>query len=172
MNADALINSMERFAAILPTLIDGLSDHDLRWRPDDESWSILEILCHLADEETEDFRTRLRMILMEPEKEWPKIDPEGVAVSRSYNEQSPAEALGRFLEARRVSITWLRGLDNPNWDQTHPHPRVGPVPAGEMLISWASHDALHLRQIAKRLYQLIQRDGAPFDSHYAGKWTA
>lgn len=163
---------MERFAAVLPTLIRGLSDHDLRWRPDEESWSILEILCHLADEETEDFRTRLRMTLESPDRDWPKIDPESVAKSRSYNQQPPAATLERFLAARYESIAWLRGLENPDWEQSHPHPRIGPVPAGDLLLSWASHDDLHLRQIAKRLYQLAQRDGAPFNSQYAGAWTA
>ena len=42
----------------------------------------------------------------------------------------------------------------------------------DLLTSWAAHDALHLRQIAKRLFQLAERDGGEYNSRYAGEWRA
>jgi hypothetical protein len=50
------------------------------------------------------------------------------------------------------------------------HPKVGATAAGDVMASWAAHDALHLRQIAKRLWELAGRDGAPFRTGYAGEW--
>jgi hypothetical protein len=36
------------------------------------------------------------------------------------------------------------------------------------MASWAAHDALHLRQIAKRLYELTARDAGRYSAGYAG----
>lgn len=39
-----------------------------------------------------------------------------------------------------------------------------------MLSCWCAHDALHLRQITKRLHQLALRDGHDPELAYAGLW--
>jgi hypothetical protein len=172
MNHTALITRLDRFARVLPPLVQHLPDEDAKFKPPSGAWSILEIVCHLGDEEVEDFRTRLQMTLEDPEKDWPKIDPEGIAKSRRYNEQDLTKALDRFVRERAASIDWLRALKNPNWDRAYIHPKFGPQTAGMLLASWAAHDALHLRQIAKRLYELAARDGAPHTTGYAGEWGA
>jgi hypothetical protein len=82
VNARALIDRLERFADILPAVVDGLSEADARWRPDGTGWSILEIVTHMADEEVEDFRRRVDLTLRDPEAAWPPIDPEGWAAGR------------------------------------------------------------------------------------------
>ena len=46
----------------------GISEDLARWKPNEESWSILEVICHLADEEEFDFPVRLKMILENPKK--------------------------------------------------------------------------------------------------------
>jgi hypothetical protein len=172
MNPSPIISRLDRFATVLPPLVRNLPDEDARFKPPSGAWSILEIVCHLADEEVEDFRTRLRMTLEDPTRAWPKIDPEGVAKSRKYNEQDLAKALDRFTRERTASIQWLRSLPNPHWTRAYVHPKFGPQTAGMLLASWQAHDALHLRQIAKRLYELAARDGAPHTIGYAGEWGA
>lgn len=172
MNPIPLITRLERFSRVLPPLVENLPDEDARFKPPSGAWSILEIVCHLGDEEVEDFRARLRMTLETPGKEWPKIDPEGAARVRKYNEQDLAKALDRFVRERSASIEWLRSLRNPDWNLAYVHPKFGPQTAGMLLASWPAHDALHLRQIAKRLYELAARDGAPHTVGYAGEWGA
>ena len=44
--------------------------------------------------------------------------------------------------------------------------------AGDLLAAWSAHDALHLRQISKRLYQIAQRDAGSYSVQYAGEWRA
>ena len=51
-------------------------------------------------------------------------------------------------------------------------PKIGPIRAGDLLASWAAHDMLHLRQIAKRKFELIQQAGGEFTTDYAGPWGA
>jgi hypothetical protein len=175
MNAIHLIASLERFAHILPALVRDVSAGDAKWKPADGAWSILEIVTHLCDEEVDDFRTRVRLMLESPEKDWPEIHPSRWAIERKYNEGDLRKAVDRFVREREASIAWLRSLKPPDvdWSIAHAHPTLGAIRAGDLLTSWAAHDALHLRQIAKRMYQMAQRDGGPeFSAAYAGEWGA
>ncbi len=171
MKDQSLIDSLQRFADILPAVVNGISTEDARWRPEDGAWSILEIVTHMADEEVEDFPARLKSTLADPSQEWSPIDPQGWAVERRYNDGDLDEQVQRFVSLRRESINWLRGLSDPKWSNTFVHPK-GEISAGDLLASWAAHDALHLRQIAKRLFQMTQRDAGEFSTAYAGSWTA
>jgi hypothetical protein len=172
VDAHAQIERLERFADALSAVVGRMSPQDARWRPDDGSWSILEVVMHLADEEVEDFRRRVELTLRDPAADWPPIDPPRWAVERRYNDGDLAEALQRFATARRESVRWLRGLKNPDWSRTHEHPKLGAMRAGDVFTSWVAHDALHLKQIAKRLYQMAARDGGEYGTAYAGPWTA
>jgi hypothetical protein len=172
MNHHKLIDSLARFGRLLPEVVRDVSPGDYRWKPPDGAWSILEVVRHLADEEESDFRPRVQLTLADPAVAWPPIDPEGWAVERLYNEGQLEEAVEEFGVLRRQSVAWLRSLENPDWSQTHQHPKHGPFRAGDILASWAAHDWLHLRQISKRLYQLAARDAGEYSVRYAGEWTA
>jgi len=165
-----LIERMQHHPAALQSLLGDLPADDARWRPAPDAWSIVEILCHVADEEHEDFRTRLRLTLEDPTAEWPALDPQSAVTTRAYQERDLRETLGRFAEARRESCDWLRGLQEPDWDRAYEHPVLGPLRAGDVMLSWAAHDALHLRQLAQRLFQLAQRDAHGYSPAYAGDW--
>ncbi|MCA9271986.1 MAG: DinB family protein [Phycisphaerales bacterium] len=170
MDLPTLMASMESFPAALASGVTGLSDDDARWKPPSGAWSVLEIVCHLADEEAEDFRVRVLSTLEDPTKPWPGIDPEGSVTERRSNEKILAEELGRFTRERAESIRLLRELSEPNWDRTYRHPSIGDLRAGDIMVSWAVHDMLHLRQIAKRRYELLSLAAPDFSHSYAGDW--
>lgn len=171
IDAGALIGRMEAFGAALPSIVGRISAPDARWKPSPSDWSIVEIVNHLADEEVEDFRTRLDLTLHHPQKPWPPIDPPRAAAERRYIERELAESVNRFVNERVESVRWLRMLFPPDWTKTYVHPKFGPIAAGELLASWAAHDALHLRQIARRLFDLTTRDSGGFSTRYAGEWN-
>lgn len=168
---DALIGRLARFGHTLPAVVRCFSDEDALWRPDEASWSALEIVCHMADEETEDFRTRVFMTLEDPTQDWPSIDPEGWAVSRKYQSRDLKGELARFVDERAKSIELLGALRDPDWASTKDHPKFGKMIAADLLAAWNAHDALHLRQLSKRLFQLANRDGGEGSTtRYAGTW--
>lgn len=169
MDAAAITGRLERFGPVLEALVAGMGE-EARWKPPSGAWSILEIVCHLGDEEVEDFRPRVFSTLRDPAAAWVPIDPEGAARARRYNEQDLAGATARFVTERRRSVEMLRGLAEPDWSRAYMHPKLGPQTAGMVMASWAAHDALHLRQIAKRMWELAGRDGAPYGTGYAGEW--
>ncbi len=170
VDALELVNCLDRFGRTLPALVGEIGPEEARWQPAGGGWSILEIVCHLADEEVDDFRTRLALTLEDASRPWPPIDPEGWARERRYNDGHLADAVERFVSERRASVGWLRGLTSLDVSARHDHSRFGAIHAGDLLSSWAAHDALHLRQIAKRLYQLACRAGDPYRTDYAGSW--
>lgn len=172
MNEAKLIASLERFGRMLREVVRDVSDDDAAWKPADGAWSILEVVGHLVDEETSDFRQRVALTLENPSTSWPPIDPEGWAVERRYNEGKLSEAVSRFESLRAESVVWLRSLDRPDWARTYEHPKFGPIRAGDILAAWAAHDYLHLRQIAKRMYQMAGRDAGEYSTRYAGDWRA
>ncbi|HVZ94965.1 MAG TPA: DinB family protein [Phycisphaerales bacterium] len=172
MNAENLIRRLDDFGRALPAAVSVVTADEARWKPPSGAWSILEIVCHLGDEETDDFRTRLKLTLESPNSVWPPIDPEGWARERGYLDRELGPAVQSFVNERRRSVDWLRSLKHPDWARAHVHPKFGPISAGSLLASWAAHDALHLRQIAKRLYELARLDAGEHKIDYAGEWRA
>lgn len=165
-----LIGRLERFEPVLPGVVQVFSSEDARWKPDESSWSILEIVCHLVDEEVEDFRTRVLSTLEDPARPWPAIDPQGWAERRGYQSQNLHAKVIEFVELRGESITLLREVTSPDWSRVYKHPIIGDISAADMLSNWCAHDALHLRQISRRLHQLAQRDSGGASLDYAGTW--
>lgn len=170
MNLPALIDRMETFPRILDSLVAGIPDEDLRWRPDPEAWSILDILDHIHLEELQDFRPRLESTLEDPQRAWPPLDPPAALDERRARPHDVRDTLDAFRDARADSVRWLRTLGEEPWTNTYAHPVIGPLRAGDLLASWAAHDALHLRQLAHRRLQLADRDTADFSPAYAGDW--
>lgn len=158
----------------IEAMVCGITDADARFKPPSGAWSILEVVCHLCDEESLDFRARIESTLRDPGAPWPLTDPEGWATERRYNEQDLAERLKTFARLRSETVAWLSSLTSADWTMAYHHPRHGPVAAGTLMVSWPAHDALHIRQIAKRLFEIAGCDAAPcgFETRYAGEWGA
>ena len=160
-----LVNSTQMIAALLADI----SQDEAQIKPNPESWSILEVVCHLFDEEREDFREHLDFILHRQNEEYHVIDPQSWITERKYNEQSFAEIAEKFFAERKQSLEWLRGLSNPNWETTYTS-QYGSVSAGEMFACWIAHDNLHIRQLVELRRSRVERITKPYDIQYAGDW--
>lgn len=167
-----LIHRLAHAPAAFRAMIECFPEAQSRWKPAPEHWSVTEIIAHVADEETEDFRPRLMATLAGAP--WPPLDLDRVAERRGYNCRDALGELTRFEASRRESVTYLSALvaSNPDWSNAHQHPKFGPIRAGDLLTSWAAHDALHLRQLARRLHNLAEADASELGCsvRYAGEW--
>jgi uncharacterized damage-inducible protein DinB len=169
MNISFMVRQMADNADRIKALVRGVSDEEARWKLDAASWSILETVNHLYDEEREDFRVRLDIILHRPEEPWPPIDPAGWVLERKYNERDLEESLEGFLAERKSSLKWLRSLGKPDLDATYTSP-LGSMSAGDMLTSWVTHDHLHMRQLVELHRFLTEIHSDPYKMEYAGQW--
>jgi len=169
MRLDAIRRELVHGAETIRALVAGVSADEARRRPAPDAWSLLEVVCHLADEEREDFRPRLDVVLHRPETAWPMIDPAGWVTARRYNERDLAETLVTFLAERERSVAWLGGLTAPDWSREYRAP-FGPITAGDLLASWPAHDLLHTRQLVELRRDRLLVETAPHRTQYAGDW--
>ena len=169
MQFETLYQELALGAEIVSRLSAGITLAEARFKPAPESWSMLEVVCHLYDEEREDFRQRLDIILHRPEEPWPPIDPAGWVTARQYNDREFAEALGGFVSERARSLTWLKSLSTPDWEAEYAA-AFGPIKAGDMLASWVAHDHLHTRQLVELKRARIVSIARPYGVRYAGEW--
>src|ERR1700730_12412454 len=98
-----------RLPAVLDALLAGLDEAGARMRPAQGEWSPVEILCHLRDEETEDFGARLRVIV-NGAAEFAPIDRERWAEERRYGDASLPVVLEALRVRRQTSLGLLAGI--------------------------------------------------------------
>src|SRR5687767_6516581 len=169
MQFEALYQELENSTEMIRALLSGVTQAEARIKPNAESWSILEVVCHLYDEECEDFREHLDFILHRQNEEWHRIDPQGWVIERKYNEQNFVEMQEKFFAERARSLEWLRRISESNWEIRHTS-QYGSMKAGDMLASWVAHDNLHIRQLVELRRLGIESIAQPYEIEYAGEW--
>lgn len=169
MNYQKIFQELARNQAVFQNLLSDQSKEAYLWRPNPEHWCLLEIVCHLYDEEREDFRVRLKTVLETPGIYPPPIDPEGWVDERDYISRNYDIMVHKFLDARSASLQWLHSLENPQWDNFHEHSVFGEASGNHYLSNWLAHDYLHIRQITRLKYNYVKFLTGR-DISYAGKW--
>jgi hypothetical protein len=169
MNMEFCVTQMTNHARMIHSLTLDISDEQARWKPDPQTWSILEVINHLYDEEHEDFRVRVDYILHHPGQPWPPINPQGWVTERAYNQRDLTQSVQGFLEERQKSLVWLKGLGNTEW-QASVTVSFGSFSAGDIFAAWVAHDLLHLRQLVELHWAYLVQAVAPYKVNYAGEW--
>lgn len=158
---------LARFSTLLELLVGELDEATWRARPAPGEWAPVEIVCHLRDEETEDFGARLRVIL-EGGARFEPIDPERQAVARRYQQANPSEALAAFQARRMISLELLDSVQPDRLLGTAETPSGRRLSGLDLLASWVAHDRLHLQQLAGTLARRWADRWAPLQVEYAG----
>lgn len=169
MDTKLIAAALSANATVFQASLERVPEKQYRWKPAPEKWSLLEVICHLYDEEREDFRARTRHVLEQPDQPMPPIDPVGWVEQRSYLDQQYSEKVNDFLEERRRSVGWLEQLVDPPWENSYDHPHLGSLSARFFLHNWLAHDYLHIKQITQLKYQYLQVHSETPVS-YAGTW--
>ena len=158
---------LARFPALLDAVVAGLTLERWRARPAPDEWAPVEIVCHLRDEEAEDFGARVRVIL-EAGGRFAPIDSEGWATARRYHEAEPTAALAAFREHRAASLAMLAGATPERFAASGESPSGLRLSGLDLLAAWVAHDGLHLRQLAGTLTREWADRWAPLRADYAG----
>jgi hypothetical protein len=169
MDYHTIITELSGNTTVFNGLLAGVPRQQYLWRPAPEKWCLLEIVCHLYDEEREDFRARTKHVLESPTQPLPPIDPAGWVLQRRYMEQDYDGKVQQLLHERQLSVEWLRSLHTPVWHNAYLHPKLGYMTAKMLLCNWLAHDHLHFRQITRIKYQYLQHISGETLS-YAGEW--
>lgn len=165
-----IIRQLTANAETIRVLVQAVSDEQAQWQPNEETWSIAQVMEHLYNEERIDFRQHLQEMLSNPPQPWGALRGQYVAVA------SCREALDRFWDEREASVVWLKKLQSPNWDAKSqvsfgPQAEMITLSAGDVLVSWADHDLAHLRQMVRLLHTWHEQRSTPYSVEYAGgRW--
>src|SRR5512143_1480918 len=128
MHFDTLFVELVDSTNMINALLAGVGEDDARTRPTPEAWSILEVVCHLYDEEREDFREHLRFIL-NPQGEWHRISPQVWVAERRYNERKLRDMKDKFFGERSQSLDWLKSAEKADWETSY-NSQFGTLTAG------------------------------------------
>ena len=158
---------LARLPGVLDVLLAGLAPDGWRARPAPDEWAPVEIVCHLRDEEAEDFGARVRVVLAGGASFAP-IDPERWAVERRYRDDDPGAALAAFRQRRAESVALLETAPVEALARSGTSPSGLSLSGLDIVAAWVTHDRLHLRQLAGTLARLWAERWAPLRSDYAG----
>lgn len=169
MEFRTLYRELENSTEMIRALLAGITQEEAQVKPSPTSWSVLEVICHLYDEEREDFREHLDFILHRQNEGYHAIDPQAWITERKYNEQNFMAMQEKFFVERKKSFEWLNQIANSDWDITYTS-QYGSVSAGEMFSGWIAHDNLHIRQLVELRRFRIENITKPYPIEYAGDW--
>jgi len=164
-----IIEQLAKNKTIFQNLLKVENEELVLWKQAHEKWCLLDIACHLLDEEIYDFKFRTQWVLEKPNQTLPPIDPIGWVTNHDYINQDYSTTINKFLDERENSILWLQSLKNPNWNLFFEHTKLGTLTAKHFLTNWLAHDYLHIKQILKLKYDYLKyKSGENLD--YAGIW--
>jgi hypothetical protein len=169
MNHTEIFKDLLKNEGVFRNLLQGVPREQYLWKPNPGTWCLLEVICHLHDEEREDFRARLKHTLKTPELPLPQITPVEWVAERKYMDWNYDETLLNFQNERLQSIAWLSELLDAPWENVCLHPKIGPLSAELFLVNWLGHDYLHIRQIIRLKYSFLKAS-SKVNLDYAGEW--
>ena len=138
----------------------GASEKELRWRPQDDEWSLKEIAGHLRDNE-ELALEQMRLMADDDEPELPARDVDALPLERDYRTADIQELLRAFAGLRRQTHRLLWGLTTEDWRRCGRHPYRGEVAIAQIARELAEHDLGHLWQARRLRETLRQRSQRP-----------
>ena len=135
----------------LGTLLGGLSDEWIRSDEGPDTFSSHDVVAHLADLESTDWVSRIRVILSGEDRPFEPVDR--FAFREWADGLSLDEALSVFKERRHENVRTVDALlgDAPDFARPGLHPALGPVNLGQLISAWVVHDLTHVAQVARVL---------------------
>ncbi len=169
MDHNRIIENLSSNQHVLSSILANKTQEEYMWKPKINSWCILEVVCHLYDEEREDFRGRVKHTLETPNEPLTMFDQIAWVKDRKYIEQDYNQMVEKLLAERKKSITWLHSLKTPAWKNAYIHPKLGPLSSEHFLANWLAHDFLHIRQIIAIQFKYLKQT-TNNELAYAGTW--
>lgn len=153
-----LLALLTRFPQLLAAHLENLPEQFLDLNEGPNTWTIREVVAHLADLEANAWLPRIQFILKHgPTQPLPAIDRE------AFRNQKTANSLEAFTTHRAQNLATLK-LTEFDLNRQGLHPALGVVTISQLIATWATHDLSHLNQITRIV--------AHQNSQAVGPWRA
>ena len=123
-------------------------------RPASDSWSVSEVLHHLADAEMHQ-SLRLREMLAVDRPSWSDWDEATYATVLGYETRPAGDAVTLILSVRNVNSRLLAILSPEQWNRTAIHPNRGEVDVAAWVQICHDHLAGHVLQARRAIVGMI-----------------
>lgn len=146
---ESLIKDYLEGASQLRQAVAGLSDEQLRARPIPGKWSVLEVVCHIADFEPV-YADRMKRVIATDNPALPGGDPDLFAAKLGYDRRDIHEELNLIEIVRSQMARILRGLSAEEWQRTGMHSESGPLSVEQLLRRIVGHVPHHVKFIEEK----------------------
>ena len=132
----------------LPAAVSGLTEAELSVPERAGKWSVRQVAQHLADSELVG-GFRFRMVLAHEQPVLPGYDQDLWAQRLRYQESDLETVLADFAALRRSNLRLLERATPEELRRVMRHAERGDESLAHMIRTYAGHDIVHLRQIAR-----------------------
>ena len=142
-----LVDDLRNARSELLTVCQDVSDDDLRRRPEEAGWAIIELLAHLPDVDRY-YLSQAQSLRDVPGHSFVYFDEE--AWAREHADAIEQDAKGVKLAmalAHEEVVRWTRSLTPEELDRAGGHPERESISVREMIQRIANHDRSHTEQI-------------------------
>jgi len=154
---------LERTPAALDALLRGLPETWTQGNEGSSTWTPLEIVGHLIDNEHSNWLARAQSIREAGEsRKFPSLDRGGH--TRVTAGKSLPQLLEEFARVRRENLEQVRSwkLAPADLEKRGTHPAFGAVTLSQLLATWAAHDLTHLHQMARTMAHQYREHVGPW----------
>lgn len=146
---DRLIDAYLAGPAALRAAVSDLDAEALKAHPVPGTWSILEVVCHLADSE-QAYCHRMKRVIAEDNPLLPGYDETRFAGSLAYHDRDLEAELMLLDAMRRQMVRILRAAPESAWSRTGVHTERGLMTLEDLLQTEADHIPHHLTFIREK----------------------
>jgi hypothetical protein len=133
----------------LRAAVHDMSRDQLISRPIDGKWSVLEVICHLADTDA-NIAHRLKRILSEEQPTFERVKPELMLTALAYHHRDVEEELS-YIDVGRRQISRILNASPPEaWERTGIVGDRGAKTVAQMIDGAVDHMAHHLKFIVEK----------------------
>lgn len=128
--------------------VEGLSEEQLRWKAEPSSWSVTEVLAHLADHSIV-ISFRIRDILADTKVQLPAFNQDSWVSGQHSNQGQAADSLGLFRSLLQYNSLLLGRLSPAEWEKSGINFKGETVRITDIVRGFTAHVERHLAQIER-----------------------
>jgi hypothetical protein len=143
----AIVEYLNNTPDVISQLTRDLSEEQLKRKPSENEFSVLEQVWHLRDIEVEGYSVRIKKLLTEDRPTLHDINGAKLANERGYNNLNLKPGLEQFIQARKENVGILQGLTLEDLSRSGTFENAAEVPLERVILMMREHDAEHLNQL-------------------------
>ncbi|MEK3795348.1 DinB family protein [Paenibacillus sp. FSL R7-0204] len=147
-SADVELTSYLNTHEQLVQALEGVSEEQLRWKAEPSSWSVTEVLAHLADHSIV-VSFRIRDILADTKVQLPAFQQDAWVSGQHSNQGQTADSLELFRSLLHYNSLLLGRLIPGEWEKSGINFKGETVRISDIVRGFTAHVERHLAQIER-----------------------